>query len=167
MQESILKTIKSLLQLEEDITDFDNDLIVLINSSLSKLYQVGIGAKAFRITGGSETWDQLLTNEEYLDAIKEVVYIDVKLVFDPPTSSMVMEALKGVRQEDVDRIEMQIEATETKDPEDQDKYVVDYNTDVINKPTLDGTLLQGDVQMNLASKDYVDNTIGEIEDGYY
>ena len=167
MQESILKTIKSLLQLEEDITDFDNDLVVLINSSLSKLYQVGVGAKAFRITGDSETWGQLLTNEEYLDAIKEVVYIDVKLVFDPPTSSMVMEALKNVRQEDVDRIEMQIEVTENPNPEDQGKYVVDYNTDVINKPTLDGTLLQGDVRMNLADEDYVDNKIGEIEDGYY
>lgn len=166
MNESILDSIKSLLPIDKDITDFDGDLIVLINSSLSRLLQLGVGDKPFRIEGSSETWSQLLNKEEYLDAVKEVVFIDVKMVFDPPTSSVVMEALKAIRNEDMYRITTQIEiANPLEEPED--KYEgIDYN-DLINKPSLDGVVLQGDVRMDIANKDYVDEKIGEIEDGYY
>ena len=166
MNESILDSIKSLLPIDKDITDFDGDLIVLINSSLSRLLQLGVGEKPFRIEGSSETWSQLLNKEEYLDAVKEVVFIDVKMVFDPPTSSVVMEALKAIRNEDMYRITTQIEiANPLEEPEDEYKKI-DYN-DLINKPSLDGIVLQGDVRMDIANKDYVDEKIGEIEDGYY
>ena len=166
MNESILNSIKSLLPIDKDITDFDGDLIVLINSSLSRLLQLGVGEKPFRIEGSSETWSQLLNKEEYLDAVKEVVFIDVKMVFDPPTSSVVMEALKAIRNEDMYRITTQIEiANPLEEPEDEYKEI-DYN-DLINKPSLDGVVLQGDVRMDIADKDYVDEKIGEIEDGYY
>ena len=166
MNESILDSIKSLLPIDKDITDFDGDLIVLINSSLSRLLQLGVGDKPFRIEGSSETWSQLLNKEEYLDAVKEVVFIDVKMVFDPPTSSVVMEALKAIRNEDMYRITTQIEiANPLEEPEDEYKEI-DYN-DLINKPSLDGVVLQGDVRMDIADKDYVDEKIGEIEDGYY
>jgi len=166
MNESILDSIKSLLPIDKDITDFDGDLIVLINSSLSRLLQLGVGDKPFRIEGSSETWSQLLNKEEYLDAVKEVVFIDVKMVFDPPTSSVVMEALKAIRNEDMYRITTQIEiANPLEEPEDEYKKI-DYN-DLINKPSLDGVVLQGDVRMDIANKDYVDEKIGEIEDGYY
>lgn len=166
MNESILDSIKSLLPIDKDITDFDGDLIVLINSSLSRLLQLGVGDKPFRIEGSSETWSQLLNKEEYLDAVKEVVFIDVKMVFDPPTSSVVTEALKAIRNEDMYRITTQIEiANPLEEPEDEYKEI-DYN-DLINKPSLDGIVLQGDVRMDIATKDYVDEKIGEIEDGYY
>ena len=166
MNESILDSIKSLLPIDKDITDFDGDLIVLINSSLSRLLQLGVGDKPFRIEGSSETWSQLLNKEEYLDAVKEVVFIDVKMVFDPPTSSVVKEALKAIRNEDMYRITTQIEiANPLEEPEDEYKEI-DYN-DLINKPSLDGVVLQGDVRMDIADKDYVDEKIGEIEDGYY
>lgn len=166
MNESILDSIKSLLPIDKDITDFDGDLIVLINSSLSRLLQLGVGDKPFRIEGSSETWAQLLNKEEYLDAVKEVVFIDVKMVFDPPTSSVVMEALKATRNEDMYRITTQIEiANPLEEPEDEYEEI-DYN-DLINKPSLDGIVLQGDVRMDIANKDYVDEKIGEIEDGYY
>lgn len=166
MNESILDSIKSLLPIDKDITDFDGDLIVLINSSLSRLLQLGVGDKPFRIEGSSETWGQLLNKEEYLDAVKEVVFIDVKTVFDPPTSSVVMEALKAIRNEDMYRITTQIEiANPLEEPEDEHEEI-DYN-DLINKPSLDGIVLQGDVRMDIANKDYVDEKIGEIEDGYY
>ena len=166
MNESILDSIKSLLPIDKDITDFDGDLIVLINSSLSRLLQLGVGEKPFRIEGSSETWDQLLNKEEYLDAVKEVVFIDVKMVFDPPTSSVVMEALKAIRNEDMYRITTQIEIANPLEEPVDDHEEIDYN-DLINKPSLDGIVLQGDVRMDIANKDYVDDKIGEIEDGYY
>ena len=166
MNESILDSIKSLLPIDKDITDFDGDLIVLINSSLSRLLQLGVGEKPFRIEGSSETWSQLLNKEEYLDAVKEVVFIDVKMVFDPPTSSVVMEALKAIRNEDMYRITTQIEIANPLEESEDEYKKIDYN-DLINKPSLDGTVLQGDVRMDIATKDYVDDKIGEIEDGYY
>lgn len=112
MDESILKTIRAmLLSGETDITDFDTDLIVFINSSLGKLFQAGVndGNKPFKIIGEDITWGQIISKEEYLEIIKEYIYIDVKIVFDPPASSNVMEALKQKRDEDFWRITSQID----------------------------------------------------------
>lgn len=168
MDESILKTIKSMLNIEEDISDFDQDLIVLINSSLSTLYQLGIGTISFKITGTDETWSQLLDGKEYyLESAKELIYIDVKLVFDPPLSSMVMDAYKERRAEDQWRIAAQVDMEELSDSTDSGVgRTIDYN-DLKNLPTLNGVTLKGDVQMDIAGKEYVDSQIGEIEDGRY
>ena len=168
MDESILKTIKSMLNIEEDISDFDQDLIVLINASLSRLYQLGIGEPQFRITGPEETWSQLLGEKEYyLESVKELVYIDTKLIFDPPTSSIVMNAYKEQRKEDQWRIAAQIDMEEISDSTDsEENKVIDYN-DLKNLPTLNKVKLKGDVIMDIAGKKYVDEKVGEIEDGYY
>lgn len=129
MDESILKTIKSMLNIEEDISDFDQDLIVLINSSLSTLYQLGIGTIPFKITGTDETWSQLLDGKEYyLESAKELIYIDVKLVFDPPLSSMVMDAYKEKRKEDQWRIAAQVDMEEENGSETSEgNKKMDYN----------------------------------------
>lgn len=105
MENSILNTIKSmLLGSGMDVTDFDTDLIVFINSTLSNIIQLGVSDKQFRITGPGETWDQLITNENILASVKEYIYIRAKLLFDPPTSSIVMEAYKEILKEDEWRI---------------------------------------------------------------
>lgn len=116
MDESILKTIKSMLNVDSDITDFDRELIVLINASLSTLYQLGIGTSPFKITGTDETWTQLLGEKDYyLESVKELIYIDVRLIFDPPLSSMVIDAYKERRQEDQWRIAAQVDMEESSD----------------------------------------------------
>lgn len=168
MDESILKTIKSMLNVDSDITDFDQELIVLINASLSTLYQLGIGTSPFKITGTDETWAQLLSEKDYyLESVKELIYLDVKLVFDPPTSSMVMDAYKEKRKEDQWRIAAQVDMEELSDSTDSGVgRTIDYN-DLKNLPTLNGVTLKGDVQMDIAGKEYVDSQIGEIEDGRY
>lgn len=113
MDESILNTIKSMIPVDLDITDFDQELIVLINSSLSTLYQLGIGSEQFRINGSEETWSDLLGDKDYyLESVKTVVYIDVKIIFDPPTSSIVMETLKEMRKEHQWRIASQVDIVE-------------------------------------------------------
>lgn len=166
MDESILTTIKSMLNIDSNITDFDSDLIVLINSSLSTLFQLGIGEdKPFRISGSSETWSQLLTKEYYLELVKETIYLDVRIVFDPPSSSIVMETMKEIRKENQWRIAAQVDMATI--PLDDDELTkLDYN-DLDNKPSLNGIELKGNVQMDIAGKEYVDEKVGEIEDGYY
>lgn len=165
MNASILNTIKSMLNIDPEITEFDSDLIVLINTSLSTLYQLGVGDKQFSITGSTEKWSDLLTDESYLEMIKSFIFIDVKIVFDPPTSSIVMEAYKETRKEYIWRINSQIEVARSSGGSGG-SGTNDYN-DLINKPKLDGVELKGDVRMNIASKEYVDETVGEIENGYY
>lgn len=105
MEESILNTIKTmLLGSGLEVTDFDTDLIVLINSALSNMVQFGVSDKQFQITGSAETWNQLITNENILSSVKEYIYIRAKLLFDPPSSSIVMEAYKEIMKEDEWRI---------------------------------------------------------------
>lgn len=105
MEESILNTIKTmLLGSGMDVTDFNTDLIVLINSALSNMVQFGVSDKQFQITGPTETWNQLITNENILASVKEYIYIRAKLLFDPPSSSIVMEAYKEIMKEDEWRI---------------------------------------------------------------
>ena len=168
MDESILKTIKSMLNVDSDITDFDQELIVLINASLSTLYQLGIGTSPFKITGTGETWSQLLGEKDYyLESVKELIYIDVRLIFDPPTSSMVMDAYKEKRKEDQWRIAAQVDMEEENGSEaSEGNKKIDYN-DLKNLPSLNGVTLKGDVRMDIAGKEYVDEKVGEIEDGYY
>lgn len=168
MDESILKTIKSMLNIDSDITDFDQELIVLINASLSTLYQLGIGTAPFKIAGTDETWSQLLGEKDYyLESVKELIYIDVRLIFDPPLSSMVTDAYKERRREDQWRIAAQVDMEEENGSEiSEGNKKIDYN-DLKNLPSLNGVTLKGDVQMDIAGKEYVDEKVGEIEDGYY
>lgn len=109
-EQSILLSIKHMLFGidADDITDFDSDLIVFINSSLATVYQLGVGDKPVSIKGENESWSDVITSEKHLETIKEFVYLDVKLVFDPPTSSIVMEALKEMKTEDEWRIKEEI-----------------------------------------------------------
>lgn len=91
--ESILISIKKLLGIAEDYTHFDMDLIIHINSVLMVLTQLGIGpAGGFLISDDSATWSKFLDDETQIEAVKSYVFLKVKLLFDPPSSSSVSES---------------------------------------------------------------------------
>lgn len=94
--ESILGSIKKNLGLHEEDTNFDADLIMHINSVFSILFQMGVGPKdqSFVITGPNEIWDDFLNDNFKINMVKSYVEKKVKLMFDPPTSSAVSDALK-------------------------------------------------------------------------
>lgn len=95
MNESILLSIKKLLGIEATYTAFDEDIVVHINTALSVLRQLGVGPKdGFKITGSSETWDDLLGDSEKLEMAKTFIFTQVKPIFDPPSNSFVLSALK-------------------------------------------------------------------------
>lgn len=113
---SILYTIKKMLGLEEDYTPFDQDVIVHINSALMTLTQLNVGPKTgFMITGYEEEWDDFLTNNVMLGAAKNYVYLKVRMLFDPPSNSFVMEALKQQAEEIGWRLNVMAESVETFD----------------------------------------------------
>ena len=93
--ESILTSIKKLLGIAEEYEHFDNDIIMHINSVFMILTQLGVGpSKGFVITDSSASWDDYLPEGgEKLQAVKTYMYMKVRLMFDPPTSSAVMESM--------------------------------------------------------------------------
>ena len=111
---SILISIKKLLGLSEEYAPFDTDLIIHINTFLGVLNQLGVGVTNFKITGATETWDDFLSGSDpgLLDECKTYVYIRTKLVFDPPSSSIVTQALKETMNELEWRLNIKTEAAE-------------------------------------------------------
>lgn len=79
---------------------FNPDLLIHINTALMTLRQIGVGPKEpFYITGETETWADFLGEREDLEAVKTYVYLKVRLVFDPPQSSFVADALERAASE--------------------------------------------------------------------
>lgn len=92
--DSILTSIKKLLGIAEDYEHFDQDLIIHINSVLSVLTQLGVGpSEGFSIEDENATWDDFIPEDKRLSSIRSYVYMKVKLLFDPPLSSSVMESM--------------------------------------------------------------------------
>lgn len=92
--ESILTSIKKLLGIGEECDHFDPDIIMHINSVFMDLTQMGIGpSDGFIIEDDTSVWTELVPDTKKLQAVKSYIYLRVKLLFDPPASSAVMEAM--------------------------------------------------------------------------
>lgn len=92
--ESILTSIKKLLGIEEEYTHFDQDLIMHINSVFMILNQLGVGpSEGFSIQDSKGVWGDFIPTGSNLEAVKSYIHLKVKLMFDPPSSSAVMEAI--------------------------------------------------------------------------
>ena len=92
--ESILTSIKKLLGIGEECDDFDSEIIIHINSVFSDLNGIGGGpSEGFSIEDDSVTWDAFLTmdNPARFNSVKTYMYLKVRLLFDPPQSSTVIE----------------------------------------------------------------------------
>lgn len=93
--DSILKSIKKLLGISEEETHFDTDLIMHINSVFSILHQLGVGPdKSFSIESDTETWDNFIEDDTDFNDVRTYMYLKVRLIFDPPSSSAVMSAME-------------------------------------------------------------------------
>lgn len=99
--ESILTSIKKLLGITEEYEQFDSDIIMHINSVFMILNQLGIGPKnGFHITDKFATWDDFLpADNKNFEAVKSYMHLKVKLLFDPPLGSAVMECMKQMANE--------------------------------------------------------------------
>ena len=94
MTDSILTTIKKLLGITEEYEHFDQDIIMHINSVFMILTQLGVGpSNGFSISDKTATWDEFIEEGTNLEAVKSYVYMKVRLLFDPPLSSAVMECI--------------------------------------------------------------------------
>ena len=95
--DSILTSIKKLLGMDADYTAFDTDVIIHINTALAILCQLGVGPeKGFRIRADSATWQDFVGEDTRLDDVKDYVYLKVKLLFDPPSSSAAIQSTESL-----------------------------------------------------------------------
>lgn len=94
--ESILDSIKKLLGIQPEYRAFDEDLIIHINTVFIILNQLNIGPEeGFMIVDGSESWDDFVKgiNETM---VKTYIYLKVRLMFDPPTSSVLIDSMNNM-----------------------------------------------------------------------
>lgn len=106
LEEKILSSIKKLLGLNDGVTVFDTDIVIHINTVFANLTQMGVGPQndkgkniGFKISTGNEVWGDFTSNDILIDNVKTYVYIKVKMVFDPPTSSALIDAYNAQAKE--------------------------------------------------------------------
>ena len=95
LTESILTSVKKMLGIVEDYEQFDPDIIMHINSVFSILNQLGVGPKnGFIIEDKNSKWNEFIQDEKTLQLVKTYMFMKVKMMFDPPLSSAVIECYK-------------------------------------------------------------------------
>jgi len=93
--DSILTSIKKLLGPDEADTHFDPDIIMHINTTLMALNQIGVGPETgFSISDKTTTWATYLGANANIEAVKSYIYLKVRLIFDPPSSTPLIEAIE-------------------------------------------------------------------------
>ena len=111
--ESILISIKKLLGITEEYDQFDPDIIMHINSVFMILTQLGVGpAEGFSIEDDTAVWTDFIQDIKKLESVKTYVYLKVKLAFDPPLSSAVIESMNRLINELEWRLNVAAESTE-------------------------------------------------------
>lgn len=94
MNDSILTSIKLMLGITEEYEHFDAVIIMHINSVFMILKQLGVGPKTgFSIRDKTTTWGDYLGDESKLEAVKSYTQLKVRLLFDPPLSSVVIDCM--------------------------------------------------------------------------
>ena len=95
--DSILKSVRKSCGLSVDDNSFDVDLIMHTNAVIMILNRIGVGAsEGFSISDEKPVWKDFISEEHVkrLGAIESYVGQKVRLIFDPPSNSSHLEALR-------------------------------------------------------------------------
>lgn len=133
MSDSILTSVKKVLNLPESYTAFDEDVLMHINSVFSTINQLGIGPEGgLTIANATPTWAALIGTDPRLNFVKSYVYLRVRMLFDPPTTSFHIAAVEKQYEELEWRMSVYRESTEWTDPtqefDPEDQLVLDGGT---------------------------------------
>lgn len=108
--DSILDSVKKLLGFSPDDESFDHDIITHINSVFFTLQQLGVGPKdSFMIVDKDAKWDEFVGVEKNINAVKSYVYLKVRLLFDPPSTSFAIASMEKVALEYEWRLNIQVD----------------------------------------------------------
>ena len=102
--DSILTSVKTYLGIQAEDDAFDADILMAINATMVVLNQLGVGPSApYVVSDYSNTWSELL-GDDPVGGVREYVNMRVRLLFDPPTNTYVVQALN----DQVDEFEWRI-----------------------------------------------------------
>lgn len=133
MEQSILTSTKKVLNVAPDDTSFDDDIITHINTAFSYLTDLGVGpVSGFVIESADEEWASYYPNEDdpaklkvELSKVKTAVFLRVRLLFDPPTTTFLLDAVKEQLREAEWRLNATREESEWVDPAPEEVLIVD------------------------------------------
>lgn len=100
---SILTSVKKLLGIPEDYDCFDSDILMNINMVLPVLRQIGVDTNIDTVTAESK-WDELSSSTEIVNMLRVYIALRVRIIFDPPTNSSLLEAI----QKKIDELEWRL-----------------------------------------------------------
>ena len=122
LENSILKSVKKILGIEASYTAFDLDIMIHINSVFSTLHQLGIGPEdGFSIEDDTALWTAFIGADARLNSVKTYVYLKVRMVFDPPQTAHLEEALNKQAKELEWRLNVYREQTAWVNPFDEEE----------------------------------------------
>lgn len=118
MEESVLLSTKKILGISPSDDSFDLDVMTHINSAFSILDQAGMPADQF-LENSDQTWADVYPMQSYeqLSLIKTCVYLQVRLLFDPPATSFHIAAAQEQIREHIWRLNVRREEAEYVDPD--------------------------------------------------
>lgn len=104
VEDSVLKTIKSMIGPSVLYDGFDLDLKIHINSILMYLADIGAVTKGTVVTSENTTWDEILNGNKNIEGIKSLIQIRCRIMFDCPSNGTMLKAL----QDEANRLEWYI-----------------------------------------------------------
>ena len=97
--EKILASIKKQIGgIDEEVTSFDDQIVMGINMAIATLTQIGIGPSlGFMLQTKTETWNDYIpdleTSPRFIH-VQSYIYCQTKLFFDPPANQTMLKYLQ-------------------------------------------------------------------------
>lgn len=125
MTDSILNGTKKALGIPEDYDAFNLDITMHINTIFGILTQLGVGPEeGFMIEGDEEVWADFIGENINLNAVRSYIYLRVRILFDPPQTSFLLDTLTRQYQELEWRLNVSVDQdTDVDIPTDQDDVI--------------------------------------------
>jgi hypothetical protein len=109
-KKSILNSVKLGLDIIPENDEYDQVVMMHINSVIAKLDQLGVDQFGpFEVEDETAKWSDFLGEDKLLNMVKSYVVLQVRLLFDPPTTSFLLDAFNKMSQEMEWRINVQTE----------------------------------------------------------
>jgi len=100
MEPSILISTKKILGISANYVAFDLDILTHINAAFSILNQLGVGPdEGFFVVDDTAIWSDFLVPDNQMNLVKTYVFLKVRMLFDPPATSFLIEAANRQIQE--------------------------------------------------------------------
>jgi hypothetical protein len=94
MESSILTSTKKVLNIPADYTAFDLDILTHINTAFSVLTQLGIGpTTGYFVEDETLMWEDLMLPQVQLNMVRTYIYLKTRMLFDPPGTSFLIDAM--------------------------------------------------------------------------